>query len=295
MKEEKIKNHFVTVGEVDRFTKIAEYRTPFPGLSLDAKPCENFLKINTLQPRINVTLNMEVIYRQNNEQSNLIFYLELFYYYSRDLQDSFNFLYEAEVLFLLDDTTTLTVNRPVNFEITLVNHLIGVSEEISLEGDKNLLSQLAHAKKIEYRINGINGKISEGELSKNDMMKIKGFYNFIFDPEFIKDDLLKHVEELEKIENKTNQVKNNQELVQDEENNNLNAREKAKIAKNKRIKREKAEGFINIGRILWGGALFIFFIGLAYVDMISFVISLILLASGFFMHSKGKNILDNID
>jgi hypothetical protein len=240
---------------------------------------------------------MEVIYRQNNEQSNLIFYLELFYYYSRDLQDSFNFLYEAEVLFLLDDTTTLTVNRPVNVnsEITLVNNLIGVWEEISLEGDKNLLSQLAHAKKIEYRINGINGKISEGELSKNDMMKIKGFYNFIFDPEFIKDDLLKHVEELEKIENKTNQVKNNQELVQDEENNNLKAREKAKIAKNKRIMREKAEGFINIGRILWGGALFIFFIGLAYVDMISFVISLILLASGFFMHSKGKNILDNID
>ena len=61
--------------------------------------------------------------------------------------------------------------------------------------------------------------------------------------------------------------------------------------------REKAKEFINIGRFLWGGALFIFFIGLAnqYVFMISFVISLIFLASGFFMHSKGKNILDNID
>lgn len=37
MSNEKIKKHYVLEGEIDKFTKIAEYEMPYPGLTLESQ------------------------------------------------------------------------------------------------------------------------------------------------------------------------------------------------------------------------------------------------------------------
>jgi hypothetical protein len=171
----KIKQHYVLGGEIDKFTKIAEYYMPFPRIF--------YRHIDTA-----TSLGMEIIYRYRNEEDNTLMIkvkLRGPYYKVR------NALKEAMVLFLMDDNEIIQTNQVLHYTIEGNDP---VTESAYLKIDLAFLSKLVFANKIEYRVSGKEGIISEGELGKTDLVILKGFYNGLFDPEFMKDELLEQVE-----------------------------------------------------------------------------------------------------
>lgn len=193
MSNEKIKNHYVLEGEIDKFTKIAEYEMPYPGLTLDASLITDHVKAESDLGIGSARMRLETIYRQRNEEDILIIKVTL-NISSLGLNYNQNILKDAKVLFLLDDNETIQTGKVLDYKGGEGPLGLGLEETTHLEADFAFLSKLAIAKKIEYRVSGKRGNVSEGELNKSDLFKLKGFYNGLFDPEFMKDELLKQIE-----------------------------------------------------------------------------------------------------
>ena len=96
---------------------------------------------------------------------------------------------------LIDDNETIKTGEVIDYKGKQGPLGMVIEESTYLASDFAFLSKLAFANKIEYRVNGKRGNVSEGELSKTDLFKLKGFYNGLFDPEFMKDELLAQIEE----------------------------------------------------------------------------------------------------
>jgi len=203
MCNEKIKKHYVE-GEIDKFTKIAEYKTPYPGLTLESQLITEYIqskdKIAATVSEISgkkvkgggdSSLSMELIYRQKAEQDILIIKLELS---SMVLDEKYNesILKGAQIFLLIDDNDTLDCGKIIDYKAEA--EVFHFTETEYLKTDFAFLAKLASAKKLEYRVISKRGKISEGEFSKSDVFRIKGFYNGLFDPEFMKDELLEQIE-----------------------------------------------------------------------------------------------------
>ena len=90
MSNEKIKKHYVREGEIDKFTKIAEYEMPYPGLTLESQLITEYIQSKdelaaTMEQLTgkkqkgggNSSLRMELVYRHKAEQDILIIKLEL--------------------------------------------------------------------------------------------------------------------------------------------------------------------------------------------------------------------------
>jgi len=206
MSNEKIKNYYVLEGEIDKFTKIAEYEMPYPGLTLESQLITEYIQSKdelaaTMEKLTgkkqkgsgNSSLRMELIYRHKAEQDILIIKLEL-NLYSLHLEYNESILKGAQIMLLIDDNETLDCGKIIDYKAGAGPAGYGLEETAHLETDFAFLTQLANANKLEYRVVGKRGKISEGEFSKSDVYKIKGFYNGLFDPEFMKDELLKQIE-----------------------------------------------------------------------------------------------------
>ena len=193
MSNEQIKNHYVLEGEIDKFTKVAEYEMPYPGLTLDAGLITDHVKAEADLGIGSARMHLETIYRQRNEEDILIVKVTL-NISSFGLNYNQNILKEAKVLFLLDDNETIQTGKVLDYEGGEGPLGFGLKETTHLEADFAFLSKLAIAKKIEYRVSGKRGNVSEGEFNKSDLFKLKGFYNGLFDPEFMKDELLKQIE-----------------------------------------------------------------------------------------------------
>ena len=224
MSNEKIKKHYVLEGEIDKFTKIAEYEMPYPGLTLESQLITEYIQSKdelaaTLEQLTgrkqkgsgNSSLRMELIYRHKAEQDILIIKLEL-NLYALHLEYNESILKGAQIFLLIDDNDTLDCGKIIDYKAGAGPAGFGLEETAHLETDFAFLAQLANANKLEYRVVGKRGKISEGEFSKSDVYKIKGFYNGLFDPEFMKDELLKQIEiDLAQEQKKDEERKNKEE------------------------------------------------------------------------------------
>jgi hypothetical protein len=189
-----IKQHYVLEGEIDKFTKIAEYKMPYPGLTLDSSLITDHVKAESGFGIGSARMRMETIYRHRNEEDILIIKVTL-NITSFELNYNQNILKDAKVLFLLDDNETIQTGKVLDYKGGQGPLGMGLEESTYLEADFAFLSKLAFAKKIEYRVSGKRGNVSEGELNKSDLFKLKGFYNSLFDPEFMKDELIEQIEE----------------------------------------------------------------------------------------------------
>lgn len=232
MSNEKIKKHFVLEGEIDKFTKIAEYEMPYPGLTLESQLITEYIQSKdelaaTMEQLSgkkrkgsgNSSLRMELIYRHKSEQDILIIKLEL-NLYALHLEYNESILKGAQIFLLIDDNDTLDCGKIIDYKAGAGAAGFGLEETAHLETDFAFLAQLANANKLEYRVVGKRGKISEGEFSKSDVYKIKGFYNGLFDPEFMKDELLKQIEiDLAKEQKQDEEERKNNE-EQEKINNN---------------------------------------------------------------------------
>lgn len=206
MSNEKIKKHYVREGEIDKFTKIAEYEMPYPGLTLESQLITEYIQSKdelaaTMEQLTgkkqkgggNSSLRMELVYRHKAEQDILIIKLEL-NLYALHLEYNESILKGAQIFLLIDDNDTLDCGKIIDYKAGAGPAGFGLEETAHLETDFAFLAKLATAKKLEYRVIGKRGKISEGEFSKSDVFRIKGFYNGLFDPEFMKDELLEQIE-----------------------------------------------------------------------------------------------------
>jgi hypothetical protein len=230
-----IKKHYVLEGEIDKFTKIAEYEMSYPGLTLESQLITEYIQSKdelaaTLEQLTgkkqkgsgNSSLRMELIYRHKAEQDILIIKLEL-NLYALHLEYNESILKGAQIFLLIDDNNTLDCGKIIDYKAGAGSAGFGLEEKAYLETDFAFLAQLANANKLEYRVVGKRGKISEGEFSKSDVFRIKGFYNGLFDPEFMKDELLEQIEldkaekqrkeEKRKIEDKKNKINENDEKI----------------------------------------------------------------------------------
>jgi len=203
---EPIKNRYVLLKEVDKFTKIAEYEMPWPGLTLESELITEYIQSKDELAKSmaeltgvkrkgsgNSTLRMELIYRHKDDQDILILKLEL-NLYALHLEHNESIIKGAQIYLLLDENETLDCGKIINYEAGEGSYGFGLQEIALLETDFAFLAKLATANKIEYRVIGKRGKISEGEFNKSDVFRIKGFYNGLFDPEFMRDELLKQIE-----------------------------------------------------------------------------------------------------
>ena len=194
MSNERIKEHYVLEGEIDKFTKIAEYKMPYPGLTLDSSLITDHVKAESGLGIGSARMRIETIYRHRNEEDILIIKVTL-NITSFELEYNQNILKDARVLFLLDDNETIQTGKVLDYKGGQGPLGMGQEESTYLEADFAFLSKLAFANKIEYRVSGKRGNVSEGVLNKSDLFKLKGFYNGLFDPEFMKDELLEQIEE----------------------------------------------------------------------------------------------------
>jgi hypothetical protein len=121
------------------------------------------------------SLRMELIYRHKAEQDILIIKLNL-NLYGLHLEFNESFLKGAQIFLLIDDNDTLNCGKIIDYKAG-AGQVFGLEETAHLETDFAFLAKLATAKKLEYRVIGKRGKISEGEFSKSDVFRIKGFYN----------------------------------------------------------------------------------------------------------------------
>ena len=183
MSAEQIKNHYVLVGDIDKFTKVSEYEMPYPGLKLDSEIITDHVKAEASLGIGSARLRLETIYRHKNEEDILIVKVTL-NITSFGLNYNQNILKETKVMFLLDDDETIQTGSVIDYKGGESPSGMGLQETTYLEADFAFLSKLALANKIEYRITGKRGNVSEGEFNKSDLYKIKGFYNGLFDSEF---------------------------------------------------------------------------------------------------------------
>ena len=214
-----IKKHYVLEGEIDKFTKIAEYQMPYPGLTLESQLITEYIQSKdelaaTMEQLTgkkqkgsgNSSLRMELIYRHKAEQDILIIKLNL-NLYALHLEYNESILKGAQIFLLIDDNETLDCGKIIDYKAGAGRAGFGLEETAHLETDFAFLAQLANANKLEYRVLGKRGKISEGVFNKSDLYKIKGFYNGLFDSEFMKDELSKQVE-IQKLKQKIDQEEN---------------------------------------------------------------------------------------
>jgi hypothetical protein len=242
MSNEKIKNHYVLEGEIDKFTKIAEYEMPYPGLTLESQLITEYIQSKdelaaTMEQLTgkkqkgsgNSSLRMELIYKHKAEQDFLIIKLEL-YLYALHLAYNESILKGAQIFLLIDDNDTLDCGKIIDYKAGAGVAGFGLEETAHLETDFAFLAKLATAKKVEYRVIGKRGKISEGEFSKSDVFRIKGFYNGLFDPEFMKAELLEQIE----IDEVEKQRKEEERKIKEEERKKKEAEtQKVKSASSK--------------------------------------------------------------
>lgn len=206
MSNEKIKKNYVLEGEIDKFTKIAEYKTPYPGLTLESQLITEYIqsKDELASKMEQITgkkqkgsgksmFRMELIYRHKAEQDILIIKLQL-NLLALHLEYNESILKGAQIYLLIDDNDTLDCGKIIDYKAGAGPGGFGLEETAHLETDFAFLAKLAAANKLEYRVIGKRGKISEGEFSKSDVFRIKGFYNGLFDPEFMKDELLEQID-----------------------------------------------------------------------------------------------------
>jgi hypothetical protein len=184
MSNEKIKEHYVLEGEIDKFTKIAEYEMPYPGLTLESQLITEYIQSKdelaaTMEQitgkkqkgRGRSSLRMELIYRNKAEQDILIIKLKL-NLYALHLEYNESILKGAQIFLLIDDNDTLDCGKIIDYKAGAGPAGFGLEETAHLETDFAFLAKLAAANKLEYRVIGKRGKISEGEFSKSDVFKI---------------------------------------------------------------------------------------------------------------------------
>jgi hypothetical protein len=122
------------------------------------------------------------------------------------------YLSNGAVYFLIDDNDSIKISNLIAYEpheTMSVWAILGqIREKLFLHVDIATFIQLACAKKIEYRIIGddFGGDGHEGILDHEDLLKIKGFYNAVFDSDFCQKELIEHIEK------KTNEEASNSDI-----------------------------------------------------------------------------------
>jgi len=192
-----IKNHFIESGEKDKFAKSQKFES------------KNYINFSTDGGyNETVTAYLSYVAMDSNDSDALVFELN---YTARGagfdlLSGASGILTNGIIQFLLDDDETIRLDNIL--EHVPNNEMLGsvtqrYNEKLYLISDIATLIKLASSTKIEFKIsaNGL-GDSYVGELENSGLMLFKGFYNGLFDPEFMKDNLLNYIKERNEIKDR---------------------------------------------------------------------------------------------
>lgn len=188
--DKQIKNKYVEIVGVDKFTKIEEFKLK-SSIQLNNKTLEEYAnaeagvsslnsELENITARLNKSslyLYLDLIYRKKAGQDIFIVKVNLSQVNLAGYDFKLNALKDGQILFLFDDDQTITLDKALKYSP-------GTSEEIYFETDISILTKIINSKTVDYRIQGSRGIISESKLSKGDIMSFIGFYNALFDPTF---------------------------------------------------------------------------------------------------------------
>jgi hypothetical protein len=182
MSNEQIKKYYLTAEEIDKFTK---------NKKVSSKQAIKLSRVNLGIKYVNLNSEEAIVFKLDYRIWDKVLAVE----YSVNME----FLNNGVLYFLLDDNETIKIDKILEYipNDYNMNSLIGrYAESLFLATDVATLIKLASAKKIEYRLtaNGL-GDSCEGELDYEESLKFKGFYNGVFDPEFLKEELTNHAVE----------------------------------------------------------------------------------------------------
>jgi hypothetical protein len=191
-----IKLKFVENRGIDKFTKVEDYglgrlvdldKTILDNLA-DAQAGVSDLNsslenIGAKLKKSNFFLTLNLTYRKKSDEDIFILKIKLLQINLGGHDFKVNALKDGKITFLFDANETMTVNKVISYQE-------GTSEELYLETDISLLSNIINSKNIEYRLEGTRGVISESKLSTIDVFNFIGFYNALFDQTFKKDEIV---------------------------------------------------------------------------------------------------------
>lgn len=190
---EKIKSHY-SKGGFDKFTRVSEYSLPI-SVELNSKVLDDYMK--SVHRKNSVNLKLDFVFKQTSTLSELTLKLVsscngIGVIASPNLKD-------VELVFLLDETEVVKSGKLLDLQVNLIGDALSPEgntyfQTAYIESDVSFLTKCALASKIEYRVTSNWGKMSEDELNLNEIFKIKGFYNSHFDPEYLKEELLSHID-----------------------------------------------------------------------------------------------------
>lgn len=207
------KKHFLEENEVDKFTKVKEFETK--KILLDdyklKEYCDEQAGVSVLYAKYSLEnqsarLGMSIMhlsftlkYRKKENEDIFIIALNLSQWNPMGKLMKMNFLKGGKITFLFDDDSTMICDKETGYNPS------GEEEILYLETDINLLSKIVNSNTVEYRVEGGNGTLSEGEFGgkqisevmikyekyptkfvkdSNDLQKLIGFYRSLFDNSF---------------------------------------------------------------------------------------------------------------
>ncbi len=206
-KKELLFKKFVRDNGVDKFTKVQEYSQCdsiilngeiLSGLSkslsgeLEYDDDDELGRIQQGLARARgpkFTLKLKFIYRKKGEVDIIMVELGVSQFSFGGDEYRQGLLKDGSIFLLFDEGEAVKLENG--------DYHAGTNEELYFQSDLNFLLKAVNSKKVEYRCLGKRGVFSEGSLSDDDLLKIKGFYAALFDPEFdnVYDVVLKRAEE----------------------------------------------------------------------------------------------------
>jgi len=185
---------FVRDNGVDKFTKVQEY-VQKDSCILDAETLsmlsrslsgeleydgnDELGKIQQGLARLRgpkFTLSFKLIYRKKAEVDIIMIKVSVSQFSMGGDQYRQELLKDGSMFLLFDESETIKLENG--------DYHAGTDEDLYFQSDLNFLLKAVNAKNIEYRCVGKRGVISEGKLNDDDLLKVRGFYAALFDPEF---------------------------------------------------------------------------------------------------------------
>jgi hypothetical protein len=180
--KEQIKSNYLIIGEEDKFTKTIEYITRYTYFK--SHLVDSYVKNKSYFNKYVDTarIRFSLMYRKKGDVDVCLVKIDITYAakYGVSIVNP-NFLKDLNIIFLADDEP-VEISEQTTYDFSKTADA-GYTEMGLLTIGLDNLIKICNAKKVEFRISGSRGVFVEKEADETMMLRIKGFYNALFDPD----------------------------------------------------------------------------------------------------------------
>ena len=208
----RIKHHYLIEGEEDKFTKTTEYKTNY--ISFKSDLVDSYVKSKHEFGIGSALINFSLLYRKKDDVDVCLVQIRIVYIIVSDYFSNPNILKDLNIIFLADD-------EPVKISEQTAHDFgagatIGFEETALLTIGVDNLIKICSAEKLEFRMSGSRGVFIEQEVDEFTKLRIKGFYNALFDQDYEIEYLIEGIEK-EKAKEKEEERRYNDRVSKEKE------------------------------------------------------------------------------